>query len=360
VQEARELEQGHLAHYPPANPATGEPEDTDVGFPAEEHHIAERAVPMRVAMGPLAVLAVLAGLLLPAVQQGREAARRIGCSNNLKQLALAAHRFHDASGRFPTGVRLAVEIDGRFAGGTNLWVELLPYFEQGGLYREWDDRDHRNNLAGGREATAATSLEILRCPSDPMPNPVYYLVQIPPPFEWCKGYYGMSSYGGSAGTTSYPPGPAPDHPKLSKDGLFYISSQVRLRDVTDGTSNTLFFGERVHHDPEFDRTTPTSAPNLYPLASWGAWASVVFPGGSIGDLTLSTPVPINFKVPQGIPPADVKTAINGRLCAFGSAHPRGANFAFVDGSVRFLTETTALTALQALSTRESGEVVTTP
>jgi NADH-quinone oxidoreductase subunit L len=63
VEEARELEQGHLAHHPPANPATGEPEDTDVGFPAEEHHIAERAVPMRAAMGPLAVLAVLAGLV---------------------------------------------------------------------------------------------------------------------------------------------------------------------------------------------------------------------------------------------------------------------------------------------------------
>jgi NADH-quinone oxidoreductase subunit L len=63
VEEARELEQGHLAHHPPANPATGEPEDTDVGFPAEEHHIAEREWPMRAAMGPLAVLALLAGLV---------------------------------------------------------------------------------------------------------------------------------------------------------------------------------------------------------------------------------------------------------------------------------------------------------
>jgi NADH-quinone oxidoreductase subunit L len=73
VPEALELEQGHLAHHPPANPATGEPEDTDVGFPAEEHHIAERELPMRAAMGPLAVLALLAGLVqVPGVSDAIE------------------------------------------------------------------------------------------------------------------------------------------------------------------------------------------------------------------------------------------------------------------------------------------------
>src|SRR5262245_56331035 len=86
----------------------------------------------------IAIIAVLIGLLLPAVQKVREAAARAQCLNNLKQIALAAHGYHDARGKFPTGVRLPVYEDGIPTRATNLWVELLPYFEQGNLYRKWD------------------------------------------------------------------------------------------------------------------------------------------------------------------------------------------------------------------------------
>src|SRR5262249_38213374 len=97
----------------------------------------------------IAIIAVLIGLLLPAVQNVREAANRIKCSNTLKQIGLATHHFHDTHQKFPTGARLPVYVGGVPTGATNLWVELLPYFEQDNLHDKWDYRDNRNNVAGG-------------------------------------------------------------------------------------------------------------------------------------------------------------------------------------------------------------------
>ena len=137
---------------------------------------------------------------------------------------------------------------------------MLPHLEQGNLFQRWDDRDHAKNIAGGPQAVTAQVLEALRCPSDPMPGPVYHLVQLPPEFAWVQGYYGIGSYGGNAGTRGFPPGAAPAYPTMSKDGLFYTGSEVRLQEITDGVSNTLLLGERVHHDPEFDRVTGSRSP----------------------------------------------------------------------------------------------------
>src|SRR5262249_52559017 len=123
----------------------------------------------------IAIIAVLIALLLPAVQKVREAAARIQCLNNLKQIGLAAHNYHDARGKFPTGARLPVDVGGIPTGGTNLWVELLPYFEQDNLYKKWDYDDNRNNVAGGRNAIQAQVIKILLCPSDPLPEPVWEL-----------------------------------------------------------------------------------------------------------------------------------------------------------------------------------------
>ena len=100
----------------------------------------------------IAIIAVLIGLLLPAVQKVREAAARINCSNNLKQLALAAHHYHLDREHFPPGVVPVGSAANRFTGATTLWVELLPYVEQRDLHRRWDYADFRRNVAGGNRA----------------------------------------------------------------------------------------------------------------------------------------------------------------------------------------------------------------
>ena len=300
----------------------------------------------------IAIIAVLIGLLLPAVQKVREAANRATCSSNLKQLPLAAHNHHDARGKFPTGLHMGVNMGGgRYAGGTSWMVELLPYIEQDNLQKKWDYNDHHNNVAGGMNATTAQIIPIHRCPSDQLNLWYYYHLGMIPE-AW--GYYGIGTYCGNAGRRSYPPA------KLSRDGILSLDSNVGLADITDGSSNTFLFGERSHRDPEYDRNAIVR-PSYYPLADWGAWGGVVAaqPGGSLCANTLSAAVPINDPVPPSAPEGDWPT-IYDRLCAFGSSHPGGANFALADGSVRFLSDGIPLEILQALSTRASGEVVRLP
>ena len=123
---------------------------------------------------------------------------------------------------------------------------------------------------------------------------------------------------------------------------------MRLADVTDGTSNTLLLGERNHWDPVYDRLCPNDQ-----LITNGWWAYA-----GTADVLLSAAVPLNYQVPASATSCDAVKA--DRLCAFGSRHPGGANFAFADGSVQFLSDSTPLALLQALSTRDGGEVANLP
>jgi prepilin-type processing-associated H-X9-DG protein len=300
----------------------------------------------------IVIVAVLFGLLLPAVLASREAAARTQCANNLRQFGLAAHNFHGEWGRFPTGARPSDMVKGVPTQGTNVWVELLPHLEQENRYRAWDFADNRNNVAGGTAATQAQVLKVLICPSDRLPAPVWELTANYPVPLWSCGVYGISSYGGNAGTRSVLTGGPPDLPRLSKDGVLFVGSSVGLSDITDGSSHTLLFGERYHSDPEYERQRPGVWPDAPPMIGWGRWAFVANQGAS-GNISLSTPRRINYRVP---PEGDF-SALEDRACVFGSGHPGGANFAFADGSVRFLKDSVALPALQALSTRAGGDII---
>jgi prepilin-type processing-associated H-X9-DG protein len=275
----------------------------------------------------------------------RQAANRLACANNLKQIALATHDYHDTYNRFPTGAHLPVYVGGVPTRATNLWVELLPYIGQENLHNKWDPCDNRNNLVGGRNATTAQVIKLLRCPSDPLPETVEVVTAgLGPP--WALGFYGMSSYGGNAGTHSVPPAPYLAFPGPSRDGIFWIGSSVGFKDIIDGKDTTILFGERYHRDPEYDRRLGGA-----PIAWNGKWGHVAGPG-VMAQVTLQTAAPINYRMP---PDGDL-SALFDRQCAFGSGHGRGANFAFVDGHVSFVSESIPLSMLQALGTRAGGEV----
>ena len=301
----------------------------------------------------IAILGILMALLLPAVQKIRESANRITCANNLRQLALAAHNYHDERGSLPPGVVPVSRKGTPLPGRTTLFVELLPYLEQDNLHKRWDYTDYRNNLAGGLDATAAHVLKVLVCPSDYPSGQVAFVDG--GDWSWGTGYYATGSYGGNAGTIGF----QFLDPPPSRDGVFYDRSRVRLTDITDGTCTTFLFGERSHRDVEYDRLTAAFDPSENPLASWGAWGSAAWDWTSLGDVTLSAAVPINWLVPPLTDPGDYNWEWQ-RLCAFGSGHVHGANFAFADGSVQFLSDSTPLALLQALSTRDGGEVANLP
>jgi len=300
----------------------------------------------------IAIIGILIALLLPAVQAAREAARRSQCTNNLKQLALAAHNYHDRLGSFPPGTLLKAFAVQPRRRGPSLFIFLLNEMEQTGLRGQLDLDDPLNNEAGGPSSLAAMVLPVLVCPSDLLdPNPAEHS-----PGRW----HGMTSYGGNGGTGGNHRFLCTSDP-MSTDGMFcetgpYASpnpgqSTVRMADVRDGTSNTLFFGERSHADRVFDAWADGAGEQ--PIGDYGWWHTV---GGlAIVDATMSTLAPLGYQADPSQPNFACQ-----RTCAFGSLHPGGANFALVDGSVRFLSETIKHGIYRALSTRAGGEVAQVP
>ncbi len=303
----------------------------------------------------IAIIAILIGLLLPAVQKVRMAALRTKCSNTLHQLSLAAHNFHDSVGRFPVGLAWDTNPFGSNAttkpyfsttdSSRNLMIEMLPFFEQGNVQAKWDfNRANINsNLSTSPTSGAsATLISILICPADNLKDLIQGVVT-----GGSTRYFAMNSYCGNSGQRSY------FHSNMTHDGIFYINSKVRMSDVSDGTSNTLFFSERHHFDPEFNRIYPA-----YPIEEWGGWAWVQ-PLNSVADYLIGGGVPVNWKVPTTAGVGSFP-AIDDRLTSMGSAHTGGANAAMCDGSVRFLVDATPLSVLKAISTRRGGEAVELP
>lgn len=303
----------------------------------------------------MGIIAVLASLFLAAVQHVRAAAHRMQCQNNLRQLAIAAHNFESAHGNFPVGLVAVDDPPTRFRDRTNLWVEALPFIEQSPLKGRWDYSDYRKNFQGGTAATTAVAIPVMLCPSDVLSEQVSHF-QFSPPYDWYNGYWAKSSYGGNGGTLT-----VADNVPNPTNGVFYNGSRTRTRDLTDGMSQTFLFGERYHRDSEFDiRTAGDPALAEYgPLALWGVWASAYSDWSSSADTMLSSAVPINYLASSPPAPSGLHW-IDARLNAYGSGHTGGANFAFADGSVKFVSDSIPLEQLQALSTRSGSEVVEQP
>jgi prepilin-type N-terminal cleavage/methylation domain-containing protein/prepilin-type processing-associated H-X9-DG protein len=310
----------------------------------------------------IAIVAVLIGLLLPAVQKVRASAARSRCQNQLKQIALGCHGYQAAKKKFPPGLAHP-NPDLRY---TSAFVELLPYLEQEPLKARYDTQNPLTNFTGPG-APAATPVPVLVCPSlGVTENPIHF----------GSVYLGLTSYGFNGGTRTFP-----DH-RNTHDGLFdwhtsttLAGKDVRVRpeDCSDGLSSTLLAGERVISDGNFDSwrdapVRPAPVPDFQPFQTSTGWARQPTAGAAAG-LLLAGSVSINFGYPTKFepppppgPPAQVdwnaiKTTVWDRLSTYGSYHPGGANFAAGDGSVRFLRTATPVPTLAALSTRAGGETV---
>ena len=309
------------------------------------------------------IIGILVAMLIPAIQQVRGAARRIQCANNLKQLALACHSYHSSSNRLPPGVNLSLIYDFETVSRlkelgfsyrpphpTNVdsWLTLiLPHIEQGALPEKLGTGISYS--AFGDEHPPGTVIEIFLCPSDYIPEPTLsyvFPVQVLETGEVEESVFkfGVNSYFGNSGAINWPISQA------TFDGTLFANSKKTLSSISsrDGTSNTILCGERYSYDAEWDV--------LPEIRGWGRRFSARF----MSLYTLSSgESPVNFSIPKGegpSPPVDLQSQ---RLGAWGSGHVGGANFAMADGSVSFLTLTSAsdLPALQALCIDGDGSVI---
>jgi prepilin-type N-terminal cleavage/methylation domain-containing protein/prepilin-type processing-associated H-X9-DG protein len=314
----------------------------------------------------IAIIAVLIGLLLPAVQKVRAAALRIQCANNLKQIGLACHNYHDTNQVFPTEEN----------GANNCWlakpwvVELSPFLEQDPFYQQWQATLTASNqlqalqaqLKGGPNCLRATVVKTLICPADALPDPPIAELIAPgqnPAFP--DGIYSaLTSYGPNTGTRGW--ASDFDPPKID-DGVFLILTKraVRIADITDGTSSTILFGEAYHRDPLWKTFSDQC---LFPQGFTDddiSQRAVWYTPDTVARNALA---PINWM----LTPSDVAGPFTRwsppcrdleykRLGSYGSGHGGGANVVFADGSVHYLRDSMSLTCLQALSTRAGGEII---
>jgi prepilin-type N-terminal cleavage/methylation domain-containing protein/prepilin-type processing-associated H-X9-DG protein len=292
----------------------------------------------------IAIIAILIGLLLPAVQKVREAAARMSCSNNLKQMGLALHNHHDSRNAFPDGVHRS---QGAAAPSTlnytltenpirrfNWTIAILPYIEQDNIEKLWNYTNFNANrgVTGDQATVSWRVIKTYVCPSDSLNNGGVDNISdatSSPPRHW-----GLTSYGANAGRRNY------RRNNQTNDGPFIHNYPRKMADMSDGTSNTIFVGERSRFDPIFKSTGDD-------LAFWG-W----FAFGAEGDVLLSAAERINWRM-TAVTQSDYDLRIN----VFGSQHSGGANFLLGDGSVRFIRESTDLVTLQRLCMHQDGLVI---
>jgi prepilin-type N-terminal cleavage/methylation domain-containing protein/prepilin-type processing-associated H-X9-DG protein len=297
----------------------------------------------------IAIIGVLVALLLPAVQSAREAARRMQCQNQLKQIAIAAHNVHDTTNAFPSGHRCTY-INGSQVYYMNWGIALLPYIEQQALFTQYDDTvpniDPRNKFV--REQFVKT----YSCPSELKPKQIIIPETGAPVGSGNGIQYMLSSYRGMAGVSNdnnlgwagypsevlsnYALGPG-SRGMLHTDWPGSPSPAERIACITDGTSNTLFFGERSTRTHQTRATFWADSFNLYDL-SYAETISATL----INDYDFCK-----------------SKVSNENQCKYGwgSFHPNSLNFAYGDGSVRGISLNIDMKIFTYIATIGNGETI---
>ncbi|HVJ79881.1 MAG TPA: DUF1559 domain-containing protein [Planctomycetia bacterium] len=290
----------------------------------------------------IAIIGVLIALLLPAVQQAREAARRASCNNNMKQFGLAMHNYQDATRALPWGLNALNYAGTGYITGESIWVHFTPYLERSDIYDAvnfsrvmW----HKENFTiHGRQIAS------LVCPSDsgnsgPQALPSGYMLD-PGSVQMA-----FTSYVGSAGTSMFAPWPVPPftsntfasgpyvgQAKYSiQDGIFFSRSTVKFKDILDGLSKTIAFAEHAHS---------LVPPSQY---DWNWWTS-----GNYGDTLFSSRYRQNSHLQsQAANAADPLWGATGIIFGASSMHPGGVNYCMADGSVRFVSDSVSSWELES-------------
>jgi prepilin-type N-terminal cleavage/methylation domain-containing protein len=288
----------------------------------------------------IAIIGILVALLLPAVQSAREAARRTSCVNNLKQLAVAVHVYHDGNKMFPVSISPWKEgpNPAKITSGKGWIINVLPQLEEQALFDAFKpgflgpfEFGRGINIVTLSELVK-TQLNVLRCPSDQSTRELS-----DSQWQWEGRLVAVTNYKGVIGDTrmgganSIHQGTEPDcHNTIGCSGLFYrndYQEPIAFRKVTDGTAHTLMLGEDLPRH------------NYHSAAFY-----------SNGDYA-SCSAPLNFK-PE--PPIPLQW---WDVISFRSDHPGGAHFAIADASVRFVSESIDYKLYRAMSTRNGGEPV---
>lgn len=317
----------------------------------------------------IAIIAILIALLLPAIQNAREAARRLQCRNNLKQLGIAMHNYHDTFNTFPPGFRFIAGSPSAALG--TAFYSLLPYLEQGSLGASINLSAPWHSLT---PVIAQRQVPVFVCPSDSATNPTTYplltTMNLP-----VGGTFANASYGFSVGfrdSMCFSPGfGAP--PTTPQSGVFAFHSKTRLADITDGSSNTFAVGEAASGLPLCNGigcTTPdpngTKATHSWLVGGFsieflyvagfrysGGWISTVEPPNK-------SPVTDSRYMLSGNAFQDCRASWEGGphwVSNARSMHTGVVQFLFCDGSVRPLSNSIDPGAYRALSTIQGGDVV---
>lgn len=282
----------------------------------------------------IAIIAVLIGLLLPAVQKVREAASRLKCTNNLKQIGVAMHGYHSRMDRFPDGYTSGAPVrNGEGTGPGWGWAaQLLPDLEQDNVAKSIN---YNLDIANSFNAAARVQvLPVFLCPSDSPGVTNFNSVSAGGSTICSVAFANYVGVGGTFEVTAYPD---------TGNGVLYRNSRIKVLGITDGTSSTLMVGERT-----FKKS---------PQTTW------------VGAVTGSTNPPLNPANDSEGPPTlcltNTGTAADGRVPNnpldhvedTNSNHTQGVNFLFCDGSVRPIQNTISPATWEALGTRAGGEVV---
>lgn len=339
----------------------------------------------------IAIIGILVALLLPAVQKIREAAARTECSNNMKQLGLALHAHHDAKKKFPPGGAMDRPPFGTVAtgtgyGGSSWMVYLLPYVERSDIYSQWQfygpstDKVGSGYLNTNNEVLAGqVVIKTYRCPSTALPL-----------WSTSKGAAGITltmvpTYAGISGAVD---GLVPGFTEkrlstlasngswggtVSAGGTLFANAALKIREIVDGTSNTMMVAEQSNILETQDGTKVD-----WSASNWNGWAlgpcftSQYVPSGQTNQSENRTygMITVRYALNQqkGWPNGTNTTGGNcpatgvcfggGANTPLSSTHSGGINILLADGAVRFLMDTTTLPTLGKLATRDDGQIIT--